>query len=935
MAQEEPETLVVYLMDGRMQDRGGTEIHEIVTHMNSLQSHLEVVLNRPQASPGPEVLLMDGKGIVPYEPYPSPNTKNSTAIDLAFYKKHSAAVPLREYISYFVSIIVLGYLYRKWVGQDLSVFRGHEYSSTRDLIWQGTVAPSAKTVVERFVMAHPKLDRKPILDAVEKLKTAGLRKSIEMSTWAREVADHLNSLDLARGIDSYTAVQSHFHTVGPDLAEPLTRRFRVDDPQAVPQLADQIETHPTPRGIELLRDLEGAGKLDPRTRDYVQAIRVALDNRAKAGPDLDKGASGRMSNEADLIYADPERRKREFANLLPGIAAKLGEDTAQMIAIEINLAWTAVMEADGAISANMKKRIDDGSDTPIESFIIAMGDVGTEYTVHLLKILHDSIKLEPHVRKMARDALERAGVETETATSGQFGLHNDSTSGDDQLGYQAYAQAIADVVTNHSTDTPLTIAVGGPWGRGKSKLLDLICEAVDLRNAEKARPRCHSIRINAWELAKTEHIWAEFYGRLLDKVESELGLFRKIGLRIGFAFYRSPWSSVSLVMVAVALGAAVYHSPNIWRAISDIEVPSWVSKASAWGGIMLTVVGLLMRFGQRLSKRVFKGLESLSVRKTPGTEQEVLKNTGAVTSLLPKLTSDRFLISVDDIDRCSPEKTLELLEAIKLFLDTKGFVFFLAMDCRVVMHAVGEHYKFMSASNENDQDMGRQYLEKIIQVPFHLPPVGGERLKDLNKTLLDSYLTKPSQSTSTEKPLSPDPELDPPVKSQSSSKSSSTPKRRDPITNDNLARLDEIEYRAILSFLDRVDQDMSPRLLKRFVNVYMIARNMYIARQYRLEADSVVPPASFVHWLALSVVYPSEAKVVIGWSEQQRWTDPFDPSIGILSRDSRPAPYREVWTNHEPDRLGRFEQLYGALSIEHEIVKRTKHITNCFNLVLD
>ncbi|MCP4543656.1 MAG: hypothetical protein GY832_41615, partial [Chloroflexi bacterium] len=214
MAGAEPEKLVVFLMDGR-QDLREQGLRDIVTQVNGRQSYVEVVLDQTSKPHGPEVLIIDGDGTGPYYYYPSPHTKNSIAIDLAFYGKYSAAVPLAEYISYFIAIIVLEYLYRKWVGQDLRIYKTYEHDKVKGLVWSGSVTLSAKSIVEQFQTAHQGPDRKPVLDATVTLMRAGFQRSVELTQWARQVAGHLNSLELPSALDSYTNVQSHFHNVGP------------------------------------------------------------------------------------------------------------------------------------------------------------------------------------------------------------------------------------------------------------------------------------------------------------------------------------------------------------------------------------------------------------------------------------------------------------------------------------------------------------------------------------------------------------------------------------------------------------------------------------------------------------------------------------------------------------------------------------------------
>ncbi len=82
-------------------------------------------------------------------------------------------------------------------------------------------------------------------------------------------------------------------------------------------------------------------------------------------------------------------------------------------------------------------------------------------------------------------------------------------------------------------------------------------------------------------------------------------------------------------------------------------------------------------------------------------------------------TQGALVIFVDDLDRCLPEKTVQVLEAIKLFLDKHGCIFVLGADLNVVRSAVESHYQNAKITGEGASD----YLEKIIRLRFELPPI--------------------------------------------------------------------------------------------------------------------------------------------------------------------------------------------------------------------
>ena len=104
-----------------------------------------------------------------------------------------------------------------------------------------------------------------------------------------------------------------------------------------------------------------------------------------------------------------------------------------------------------------------------------------------------------------------------------------------------------------------------------------------------------------------------------------------------------------------------------------------------------------------------------------------------------------MVVFIDDLDRCLPAKTVQTLEAIKLFLDKSGCVFLLGADIKIVQGAVETHYKNEGIVGEGARD----YLEKIIQLHFDIPPILEKAMEDYlkmqnkeNKTKVDEAMLK-------------------------------------------------------------------------------------------------------------------------------------------------------------------------------------------------
>lgn len=109
------------------------------------------------------------------------------------------------------------------------------------------------------------------------------------------------------------------------------------------------------------------------------------------------------------------------------------------------------------------------------------------------------------------------------------------------------------------------------------------------------------------------------------------------------------------------------------------------------------------------------------------------KDIYALKSEISKILQDaqtRILVIIDDIDRLTPEETRQLFTVIKAVADFPNVVYLLAFDREVAAQAI-----------EQQNGMpGDRYLEKIIQVPFELPPVDRVALRAALFKRLDEIL---------------------------------------------------------------------------------------------------------------------------------------------------------------------------------------------------
>lgn len=94
----------------------------------------------------------------------------------------------------------------------------------------------------------------------------------------------------------------------------------------------------------------------------------------------------------------------------------------------------------------------------------------------------------------------------------------------------------------------------------------------------------------------------------------------------------------------------------------------------------------------------------------------------------------RIIVFVDDLDRCSPTKTLEVLESIKVFLGMEGFVYILGISHDVVTKLIDMQY-------EKSGIKGEQYIKKMIQIPVTLPKWDNQDIIKLVKDFVKKGIT--------------------------------------------------------------------------------------------------------------------------------------------------------------------------------------------------
>jgi hypothetical protein len=336
-------------------------------------------------------------------------------------------------------------------------------------------------------------------------------------------------------------------------------------------------------------------------------------------------------------------------------------------------------------------------------------------------------------------------------------MWTDNETKTDLVGFKVHADLIRSVVTDKNL-LPVVLGLFGDWGGGKSSIMQMLQQ--DLEGEEEIV----CLYFNGWmfegyEDAKTA---------LLSSILIQLGEHKRFGPKV------RDWV-VDLLQRVNYMEILKTGTKAGWK----YAIPLLITYASA-GTIPAVVLPFLAgMMNEKESseensdekgedKKKEEGInwsKMLKESKDKSDLLEVRKFRDDFEKMLEKTDIKSLIILIDDLDRCLPERIIETLEAIKLFVLVPRTAFVIGADPRIVRHAIGNRYvkqqlNDSDASRLEVEDLIKDYLEKLIQIPYHLPRLSPSEVEtyvnllackkflddDQNKLILEDWAAKRSKN---------------------------------------------------------------------------------------------------------------------------------------------------------------------------------------------
>lgn len=262
-------------------------------------------------------------------------------------------------------------------------------------------------------------------------------------------------------------------------------------------------------------------------------------------------------------------------------------------------------------------------------------------------------------------------------TENDFMWHDNETT-QDLLGFEALAESCVNVLRNDRL-LPVTVGLFGDWGSGKSSLMTMIEKSL---STDK---NILCVRFNSWTFEGYDDLRAALMEEIYDALKSELTNPEKAKNLLDRLRRRIDWFRVAGLTVrgVMAISSGGLGEAGSVTSISDLA-PLWKSGVDKDEAPQDTVRGFRTDFEELIDKA--------SVRT--------------------------LVVFIDDLDRCLPPRIIDTLEAVRLFLSIPHTAFVIAASETVIQKAVETRYPEYEVEKE---EIGQQYLEKLVQIPFRIP----------------------------------------------------------------------------------------------------------------------------------------------------------------------------------------------------------------------
>lgn len=273
-------------------------------------------------------------------------------------------------------------------------------------------------------------------------------------------------------------------------------------------------------------------------------------------------------------------------------------------------------------------------------------------------------------------------------------MWKDSESKIDYIDFEYIADLVNYIILEDSL-LPASIGVYGDWGSGKSSIM-----SISQKRLQDKDDKALIVNFNAWLFEGYDDIKTTIINYLLDSIEEK----KKLGNTAKEILQGLRKSLLNINLIPVI-------SKGFFAALSTLSTNTSASKSEL-------ILGQYENIKEFINTVKDNYIEATSDKKI---RNEISMFREKFGELIDTTDITRVAIYIDEIDRCSTDTILELFEAMRLFMFSGKVAFIYGADERQIAYAIKQKYSEDISDNGSKIDIGKEYLEKIIQYPVRIP----------------------------------------------------------------------------------------------------------------------------------------------------------------------------------------------------------------------
>ncbi len=309
----------------------------------------------------------------------------------------------------------------------------------------------------------------------------------------------------------------------------------------------------------------------------------------------------------------------------------------------------------------------------------------------------------------------------------------DNETADDLLGFTVHADLIRAVVTNPKM-LPTIIGVFGDWGGGKTSIMKMLQRDLDPEShpdgsAERQKyEKVAVIYLNTWLFEGYDDAKSALLASILLELADHKRLAPKAKEAVAKLIKSVDWMRIARLGLKYALAPALIAlaTGGVGAVPAALALSAGYAGAKASGAADSTAPETASAISAKIN------LDGL-IKESPEAPLEVRTFRARFQAMLDETGLTSIVVLIDDLDRCAPDRIVDSLEAIKLFLNVDRTAFVIGADPRIVQHAIRARYAERSLDHpgkrEESDGLVKDYLEKVIQVPYHLPRLSAAEIE--------------------------------------------------------------------------------------------------------------------------------------------------------------------------------------------------------------